>query len=215
VADTEAQWGVHTVYKFRIGDVVSTQAQGDSLVSKGIQWATKSWGEPATFASHTAIVINNTDTLAEVCVLETTSPRIQTVSLKKAYLDKGANVRIYRNKRLGAGDQEKILNYTMMSGPYGFSKIIIFLLSSLISKVLSLPFFLLSRLWGSKEKGFELQLFVNLLSKGQLVCSQFVAKIFHEVAGISFGRFWAAETPDSIDDWITERLKWDWQEIKI
>ena len=80
-------------------------------------------------------------------------------------------------------------------------KLPLFLLDALLSKGLCYAWMLICPIPGLRYKPFEVRLFTRLNLVWSFVCSQVVARVYGEIAGLSFGRHWSRVNPDDIDDY--------------
>ncbi len=211
--------------QLKAGDPVFTMAQPDSksggFISRQILWWNTAWFEPETKCSHmamiaedSAVIFENDDAdfnykmLANVPVIEQTSGGQRKVKLGK-YLE-SSNVFIYHNEMVGVPDSEALTRAGLndLGDPYGYGKILLFLLDAALGKLMSLPICLVGLLFGKRLRGIEIPIFSLLNLTGDYVCSQTIAKYYWLILGICYGEHWRGVTPDRAMDWCESNGQW-------
>ncbi len=183
------------------------QAQGDNFINKMIKEITQTWGEGKTETGHAGLIVDN-------LIIEQTFPKQGTASVSKY-----PKMFIYR--RLGLTSKQKRIIRKLavddIDKRYGVINILLFLISALFWKVVTLPFYILHcglnlfRRNKRKWNGLELSLLQFLLPHTSLVCSQMVARCFSKV-GIHIGSHWLSTTPDGIHDYCRKHPE-QWERI--
>jgi len=177
-----------------------------SLVSRLIAWASRMPGEPATRATHAALVIKG-GTLETALILEALWPRVQISPLSKY----ARHMTVYRSLRINplicnlmatrAKEQAKLTGGRTRGIVYGLLKLPLFLLDCLLSKALCYAWMLVCSLVpGLRYCPFEVRLFTRLNLIWIFVCSQVVARVYQEIGGIKLIYHWSRVMPDDIDD---------------
>ena len=178
-----------------------------SVISWLIARASRMPGEPATRATHAALVIKG-GTLETALILEALWPRVQISPLSKY----AGHMTVYRSLRINplicnlmahrAREQAKLTGGRTRGIVYGLLKLPLFLLDCLLSKALCYCWIVICALVpGLKYRPFERRLFTRLNLIWIFVCSQVVARVYQEVGGVKFIYHWSRVTPDDIDDY--------------
>ena len=177
-----------------------------SLVSWLIAWASRMPGEPKTRATHAAMVVKG-GTLKTAEILEALWPRIQISPLKKY----ARHMTVYRSLRINplicnlmatrAKEQARLTGGRTRGIVYGLLKLPLFLLDCLLSKALCYAWMGICYLGpGLRYQPFEVRLFTRINLIWIFVCSQVVARVYQEIAGIKLIYHWSRVMPDDIDD---------------
>ena len=177
-----------------------------SLVSWLIAWASRMPGEPQTRATHAAMVVKG-GTLKTAEILEALWPRIQISPLKKY----ARHMTVYRSLRINplicnlmatrAKEQARLTGGRTRGIVYGLLKLPLFLLDCLLSKALCYAWMGICYLGpGLRYQPFEVRLFTRINLIWIFVCSQVVARVYQEIAGIKLIYHWSRVMPDDIDD---------------
>jgi len=178
-----------------------------ALVSRMIAWASRMPGEPATRATHAALVIKG-GTLEQALILEALWPRVQISPLSKY----AGHMTVYRSLRINplicnlmvtrAKEQARLTGGRTRGIVYGLLKLPLFLLDCLLSKALCYCWIVICALVpGLRYRPFERRIFTRLNLIWIFVCSQVVARVYQEVGGVKFIYHWSRVTPDDIDDY--------------
>ena len=203
------------------GDVFFTQAQDGGWISRQINWWSRTWGEPPSQASHVGLIqgicqLQKEFEIGKVVLPEMESYAIieQTYPYQRAsnlfsYLHR-SNVFVYRRTEMSDTMRSTIMARAKaeIGKRYGLGKIILFLLDAAIGKIISLPIFLIGKLFRRKWKGLEFPILTHLNIIRDYVCSQTVAKYYWE-QGIHFGGSWLTRNPDNMLDWIQKSNNWE------
>ena len=162
-------------------------------------------GEPPTRATHTALVVKEGN-IDSAEILEALWPRMIKTPLKNY---RGRMI-VFRARKVEERKREQMVaravSYAHMSGEkksgavYGVLMLPLFLLDGILSKALCYLKMLYCWITASEYKSFEVRLFTRLKWGWFFVCSQAVARVYDEVADISFGYNWSRVNPDDIDD---------------
>ena len=191
--------------EFLEGDIILTkQNQGSRLISRAIAWFSRMPGEPKTRATHVGMVVRGGD-WQSARLLEALWPRV-TISPLSKYRH---SIIVYR--AVNVPDiiklQMRIMacRHALPAGGgrgalYGLFKIPLFALDGLLGKLIGWPRLFICRLFGWRHRPLEIRLFTRLNFIWLFVCSQVVARVYSEIAGIDFKHNWMRVTPDDIDD---------------
>lgn len=194
-------------------DIIFTAAQGGGFISRRIMGATRTCNEPETRASHVALISVPAPYMPNSVLIEETHPHQDTAPLSK-YLKPGINTIIYRRIGISPNQKKAIINAARadIGKRYGYGKILLFIADAWLGKIVSFPICMLGKMFGRTWRGIEFPIFSRLNITRDLVCSQTVARYYYEQAGISFGRHWLTQNPDSMLDYC-EAHPFEWRLI--
>lgn len=181
------------------GDILFTKARAGGWISDLIGWWTRTWGEPPTRASHVALVVEPAEHTDDTLLIEQTWPR-QRKAVLGTYA--GADVFIYRRVGMPNSQRKSIVDqaWSDLGRRYGAGKLLLFLADAALGKIISLPIYLLGRLFGRKWRGIEMPIFTRLDITKDLVCSQTVARYYWN-SGYHFDGHWLTRNPDNMLDY--------------
>jgi len=191
---------------------VLTCAHGGGLLSRLILWGDREPGEPASRASHAAMIARpNASDWRDSILIESTWPRVRECRSIRFYLERDAGVVIYRHTGLDAQQRSLLLqiarNY--LGERYGAGNLLWFAADALVNKSLGWTFYALSRplrsLLGLGWRWPRLAIFSRLNLARPIVCSQLVALAYQAIGMRASSLDWAATTPDDIDDFCAAR----------
>lgn len=178
-----------------------------SLVSWLIAVLSRMPKEARTRSTHSAIVVRS-GTLETAMILEALWPRVQVAPLSKyagamtVYRPRGISVDVLKRMATMAMRHAHLTGGRRRGMIYGLLKLPLFALDLLLSKALCYCWLLICALVpGLTYRPFERRVFTRFNLIWIFVCSQVVARVYGEIAGIIFCFHWSRVTPDDIDDY--------------
>lgn len=111
--------------------------QGTAFVSKAIRWATRSYGEPPTLASHTGRIVSG-GTIFDAMVVEALFAGVRLRSIGSGYLNSGVRVAVVRPLNLSDEEIERVCASarSYIGKRYGYGKIFLQAGDALLGRVI-------------------------------------------------------------------------------